>query len=130
MTAQRDVGACAGKKGPSRKNKPKRRRLCLKETATEEGDGFVVKGVSKRVIVVKPPDERIFEQAIFIIREDYAGECGVSQEEILRQARRAAGEYLGRGKRRAARGLRPPLYAAAGAAATGLAWLAAYMVRL
>ncbi|MBQ2896017.1 MAG: translation initiation factor 2 [Oscillospiraceae bacterium] len=88
----------------------------------------MVKGLSRRVIVVKAPDERIFEQAIFIIREDYAAQSGLSESDLLAQARCAADEYLngcGAGKGRGLwRRLRPPLYAAAGAAATAAACFA------
>ena len=86
----------------------------------------MVKGLSRRVIVVKAPDERVFEQAIFIIREDYALSAGVSEGDLLRQAREAAEDYLqscGGGRRVSLwKRLRPPVYAAAGAAATAAAW--------
>ena len=98
-----------------------------KERGSEEGGGLVVKGVSRRVIVVKAPDERIFEQAIFIIREEFASQNGYNEKEILRQARKAANEYLHRGERRSLPRfprMSAPLYAAAGAVATGIAWLA------
>ena len=51
----------------------------------------MVKGINKRVIVVKAPDPRLFEQAIFIMREDAFAE-GVSAEggEKL-----CAGKYAG-----------------------------------
>ncbi len=92
----------------------------------------MVKGISKRIIVVDPPDPKIFERAIFIVREDYSGQKGVSETELLRQARQAAGEYLptpeGRGRLRAR--LRAVLYAAAGAAAAGLAWFMVQMAHL
>ena len=52
----------------------------------------MVKGISKRVIVVKSPDPKVFEQAIFIIREDFAGQSGISEKDVLRQARAAAEE--------------------------------------
>ena len=42
----------------------------------------MVKGINKRVIVVKAPDPRLFEQAIFIMREDAFAE-GVSAEQVL-----------------------------------------------
>ena len=94
----------------------------------------MVKGVSKRVIVVKSPDERVFEQAIFIVREDFAGQAGVNEKEVLRQARQAAGDYFRGGgttlRPRLLERLRVPLYAAAGAAATALAWLAVHLVQL
>lgn len=123
----------AWKKKRRDRNKPDTKRLCLEmtEPLEREGGGLVVKGVSKRVIVVKSPDPKIFEQAIFIIREDFAGQTGVSDKDVLREARRAANNYLGGGRRFTGRmmaTIRAPLYAAAGAAATGLAWIAVQLV--
>ena len=47
----------------------------------------LVKGVSRRVIVVDSPDPQIFEQAIFILSGDGAG---VSQQQLVDQAVRVA----------------------------------------
>lgn len=98
-----------------------------------EGGPVVVKGISKRIIVVKSPDPRIFEQAIFIVREDYACQAGISQRELMRQARQAVGGYLPAGKT-ASGGvvpwLRGLLYAAAGAAAAALAWVMVQMAHI
>lgn len=132
---QRLRGLFPLKKNGRNKNKKEAGRLSLEidKPMGREGGGLVVKGISKRVIVVKSPDPRIFEQAIFIIREDFAGQAGVSNKEVLRQARRAADSYLRGGCRfpgRLLASFRGPLYAAAGAAATGLAWLAVNLVRL
>ena len=55
----------------------------------------MVKGISRRVVVVDSPDQRFFEQAIFIVREDVARSGGVSREEVLNEARRAAGACAG-----------------------------------
>ena len=55
----------------------------------------VVKGVSRQVIVVKEPDPRFFEQAIFILREDAFG-AGVTAEAVLQEARRVADGYVRR----------------------------------
>ena len=77
-------------------NKDGKNRLCLEKNRCREEEEFpVVKGISKRVIVVKSPDPKIFEQAIFIIREDFAGQSGVSEKDVLREARAAANSYLG-----------------------------------
>ncbi len=98
-----------------------------------EGGPVVVKGISKRIIVVKSPDPRIFEQAIFIVREDYACQAGISQRELMRQARQAVGGYLPAGKQTSAGvvpWLRGLLYAAAGAAATALAWVMVQMAHI
>ena len=53
----------------------------------------MVKGVAKRVIVVKSPDPKVFEEAIFIVREDYMKTTGVTRSQLLSEARRAAGSY-------------------------------------
>ena len=47
----------------------------------------MVKGVSRRVIVVDSPDPRIFEQAIFILPTDGGG---VSSRQLVDEAVRAA----------------------------------------
>ena len=51
----------------------------------------MVKGVSRQVIVLRPREEMLFEQAIFLLKE---GAGGVSDEELLTQARKAASRYL------------------------------------
>lgn len=83
----------------------------------------MVKGVNKRVIVVRAPDRRLFEQAIFIIREEALSE-GVSADEVLSEAQRAAKDYVrhntGVGKK--IRAVPAPVWAAAGALATAAAW--------
>ena len=50
----------------------------------------MVKGISRRVIVVDSPDPHIFEQAIFILRSDGGG---VSQQQLVDQAVRIAKNY-------------------------------------
>ena len=52
----------------------------------------VVKGTSKRVVLVKSPDVRYFEQAIFILKEDLMEKEGSS--DVLREAQRVADEYV------------------------------------
>ena len=55
----------------------------------------MVKGTSKRVVVVKSPDSRIFEQAIFIVREDFlSGNREGSRNDILREAQDVADRYI------------------------------------
>lgn len=54
----------------------------------------MVKGLSRRVVVVKSPDSRIFEEAIFIIREDVLRSSGRSRSDILREAERVADGYV------------------------------------
>ena len=50
-----------------------------------------VKGVARRVVIVRSPAESVFEEAIFIVREEAERSGGVSREEVLSEARRAAG---------------------------------------
>lgn len=50
----------------------------------------MVKGVSKRVIIVRPKNGAAFEQAIFIVREDS------SNRDILREACAVAESYVER----------------------------------
>ena len=85
----------------------------------------MVKGISRRVVVVDAPDQRFFEQAIFIVRND-AAEGGVTARALVEEARRVARNYTG-GKHsrygKAWRWLSPVLYALLGAAVIGAAWL-------
>ena len=48
----------------------------------------MVKGITRQVILVKSPDPRLFEEAIFIVKE----------EALAREARQAADGYLKQGK--------------------------------
>ena len=73
----------------------------------------MVKGISRQVILVHSPDKKLFEQAIFILRDD-ARE--VTEEMLLKEAERAIRfpqvkeKWCG------------PIWAAAGAAVTGILW--------
>ena len=80
----------------------------------------MVKGTSRQVIVVHAPEEKLFDQAIFILRDSAVGEGGVSDEALLREARGCL-EAPGKGRRKAA--LSGPLWGAAGAGITGLLWI-------
>ena len=83
----------------------------------------MVKGISRRVVVVDSPDQRFFEQAIFIVRNDAGGE-GVTARELVEEARRVARGYTG-GSRlsRAWRELNPLVYTLIGAGSIGPVWL-------
>lgn len=93
----------------------------------------MIKGISRRVVVVKSPDPEIFDEAIFIVRDEYLNRGGSSPEAVLREAQRAAERYLkentsGRQRLRLFSKMPPSACAAAGAAATGIAWLALRLV--
>ena len=76
----------------------------------------MVKGISRQVIVVKPAEQTLFDQAIFILRDDVPRD-GITDDMLMKEARRAAS---GKQRHRFPAG---PMWAGAGAAATGLLWL-------
>lgn len=89
----------------------------------------MVKGINRHVILVKAPDPRLFEQAIFILKEEAFTE-GVSADDVMAEAQRAADAYLrgNTGTGRFLRAVPPPAWAAAGALAATAAWsLALFM---
>jgi len=89
----------------------------------------MVKGVSRRVIVVKSPDPRLFEQAIFIVKEE-AMQGGVTAEGVLAEARKVANGYVRKNSTlgKALSHLPPAAWAGAGAlVASGLWGLAIFL---
>ena len=46
----------------------------------------MVKGTSRRVIVVDSPDPKLFEQAIFIVKNDAFSQEGVTSQQVLGEA--------------------------------------------
>lgn len=80
----------------------------------------MVKGISRQVIVVHSPDPKLFEQAIFILKEDTVGSGGITEEMLLREAKRLINDPTARRKRRlSAYGL---VWACGGAMITGVLW--------
>lgn len=77
----------------------------------------MVKGVSRQVIVVQSPDRKLFEQAIFILREDVPRE-GITDEMLMKEANRAV-----RGHSKQPAVASGPIWAAGGAIAMALLWL-------
>ena len=53
----------------------------------------MVKGTSRRVIVVDSPDPKLFEQAIFIVRNEAFTQEGVTSRQVLGEACRIAQGY-------------------------------------
>jgi hypothetical protein len=88
----------------------------------------MVKGVSRRVIVVKTPDPKLFEEAIFIVKEDALKTGGVTQEDILKEAQYTADSYVRACDRKGAKMLPPPAWSAVGAAAVGLIWIISTLI--
>lgn len=84
----------------------------------------MVKGNTRQVIVVKSPDPKLFEQAIFLLREDALEKHGVGERELLEEARRVANGFVMQNTPRKKRRRLPPLgWAAIGAAPVSFAWL-------
>ena len=54
----------------------------------------MVKGITRQVILVKSPDPRLFEEAIFIVKEGLLGEGGVTAEQVVEEARRVADGFV------------------------------------
>ena len=67
----------------------------------------MVKGTTRQVIVVRSPDPKLFEQAIFLLKEDAMEKHGLGEREILEQARRICCSELPKKKPR--RPHSPPL---------------------
>ena len=85
----------------------------------------MVKGVSKQVIVLENPDQKLFEQAIFILKEENLGE-GITEQALLKEA-----QSLLRGAQPARRRspvLHGAVWAAGGSLLTGLVWLLTILV--
>lgn len=86
----------------------------------------MVKGISRQVIVVHAPEPKIFEQAIFILKEEAVGQEGITDEVLLKEANRLM--QSGRGEKRRKLSLSGPLWACAGALLTGIAWIISFLV--
>lgn len=81
----------------------------------------MVKGISRQVILVHSPDPRLFEQAIFILKDNAASE-GISEDALVKEAEqviRRSGTEQRRGIFRY--GI---FWAAAGSLLTGAVWAA------
>lgn len=81
----------------------------------------MVKGISRQVIVVHSPDPKLFEQAIFILKDDAIGQEGVTNDALLKEAKRI---ISGPDRRKKAKlHLAGPIWACGGALLTGIVWL-------
>ena len=78
----------------------------------------MVKGVSRQVVVVQSPDPKMFDQAIFILKD---GAAGITDEMLLKEATR----IINRPdlKKKIPLYFYGPVWAAGGAVLTGLLWL-------
>ena len=81
----------------------------------------MVKGISRQVIVVQGAEPKLFEQAIFILKEEAVGE-GITDEALLQEAQEAIRGYDKPSRRRHLY-LYGAVWAGGGALLTGLVWL-------
>lgn len=81
----------------------------------------MVKGISRQVIVVDAPEPKLFEQAIFILKEDAVGQEGITDEALMKEAKQLLRSHNRAGKKPNV--LPGPVWACGGAAVTGLMWL-------
>ena len=86
----------------------------------------MVKGTSRRVIVVDSPDTELFEQAIFIVRNDAMNRNGVTAQRLVDEACRVA-RTCGRTATCSRRGS-PALWGCIGAGGIALAWLLSVLI--
>lgn len=86
----------------------------------------MVKGISRQVIVVHAPDQKLFDQAIFILKDEAVNKEGITDEMLLKAADKILHSTL-KGKKQK-RGFYGPVWACAGAICTGLVWLLTALV--
>ena len=79
----------------------------------------MVKGVSRQVIVVQNPDPKLFDQAIFILKDDAQG---VTDEMLMKEAKRALRMPATESRYKKLYGY-GPVWACGGALVTGFVWL-------
>ena len=85
----------------------------------------MVKGISRQVIVVQSPDQKLFDQAIFILKDGAIGRDGVTDEALLREAKKLLGNSAQRKRKLSLYG---PVWACGGALMTGVLWLLTVLV--
>ena len=85
----------------------------------------MVKGISRQVIVVDGPDPKLFDQAIFILKDEALGE-GITEDALLKEARQVIrGSAKTKKRTNPLRGLGWSFF---GAAVVGIAWMISVML--
>lgn len=79
----------------------------------------MVKGISRQVVVVQSPDQKLFDQAIFILKDNAAVSGGITEEALLREANIALRQQSVKGSS----AMVGVVGAVLGAAAVGILWL-------
>ena len=84
----------------------------------------MVKGTSRQVILVHSPEPKLFEQAIFILKDEAVSQ-GITEEALMKEAQLV---LKGRDTSRKPAHLSGLLWAMGGALVTGLVWLATVLI--
>ena len=79
----------------------------------------MVKGISRQVIMVHAPDPKLFEQAIFILKDEVV-ENGITEEALLQEAQSLIRPGQGRKRKLYLYG---PVWACGGVVITGFIWM-------
>ena len=90
----------------------------------------MVKGTSRRVIVVDSPDTDLFEQASFIVRNDAMDRGGVTAQQLVDEACRVA-RSCGRSHGSTGAGFlrsKPVFWGTVGAGVIALTWLLSVLI--
>lgn len=83
----------------------------------------MVKGISRQVIVVHSPDPKLFEQAIFILKDEAVNQ-GITEQALLKEAQRV----VNRPAKKKRLSFCGPVWACGGALLMGIAWLITAMI--
>jgi hypothetical protein len=86
----------------------------------------MVKGVSRQVIVVHSPDPKMFDQAIFILKDEVVNNNGITDEALMKEAKRLIS--AGSAGKRSSQRLFGPLWACVGALIMGFVWLLSVLI--
>lgn len=84
----------------------------------------MVKGTSRQVILVHSPDPKLFEQAIFILKDEAVSQ-GITEEALMKEAQMVLRH---RDKPRKHLYMYGAVWAAGGAILTGIAWLVTVLI--
>ena len=80
----------------------------------------MVKGISRQVIVVNSQDKKFFDQAIFILSDEAMGSDGITNDMLLKEAKRIIGSRKYKRNNTAFSNI---AFTTAGAFAIGAIWL-------
>ncbi len=88
----------------------------------------MVKGVARRVVLVKSPDPKVFDEAIFIVREETGRGPGVTTSQLLREAQEVAESFVRCERKSPFRALPWWAYSLMGAGGMGIAWIVTLLI--